>query len=179
VSGQLHAPAALPPGKRVPQYPLDRRLGGPQSRSGRLEEEKILDPTGTRTPTSPPSSQLASRYTDYAAPAPQMIMQEVILVFTAELYTVRCTTARPAGVETREITRTYNTSCYIYSLNIMRWTSHMDLFSIYVQKLQAYPGFILGNKFVICGVIASYSNVSNFLAINTNIFFSVQSSPVV
>jgi hypothetical protein len=27
VSGQLHAPAALPPGKE-PWYPLDRRLGG-------------------------------------------------------------------------------------------------------------------------------------------------------
>jgi hypothetical protein len=37
-----------------PLYPrnlLDRRLGGPQSRSGRHGEEKILDPTGTRTPT--------------------------------------------------------------------------------------------------------------------------------
>jgi len=29
VSGQLFAPAALPPGKE-PRYPLDRRLGGPQ-----------------------------------------------------------------------------------------------------------------------------------------------------
>jgi hypothetical protein len=28
-----------------------RRLGGPESRSGRRGEEKILDPTGTRTPT--------------------------------------------------------------------------------------------------------------------------------
>jgi hypothetical protein len=34
-----------------PRYPLYRRLGGPQSRSGRHGEEKILDPTGTRTPT--------------------------------------------------------------------------------------------------------------------------------
>jgi len=32
VSGQLHAPAALPPVS--PWYPLDRRLGGPQSCSG-------------------------------------------------------------------------------------------------------------------------------------------------
>jgi len=32
VSGQLHVPAALPPGKE-PRYPLDRRLNGPQSRS--------------------------------------------------------------------------------------------------------------------------------------------------
>jgi len=35
VSGQLNAPAALPPGKESLCYPLDRRLGGPQSRSGR------------------------------------------------------------------------------------------------------------------------------------------------
>jgi hypothetical protein len=39
VSGRLHAPAALPPGKE-PLVPLDRRLGGPQSRSGRGGEEK-------------------------------------------------------------------------------------------------------------------------------------------
>jgi hypothetical protein len=30
---------------------MDRRLGGPQSWCGRFGEEKILDPTGTRTPT--------------------------------------------------------------------------------------------------------------------------------
>jgi hypothetical protein len=64
--GQLHAPAALPPGKE-PRYQLDRRLGGPQSWSGRRGEEKILHPTGTRTPTPRP---VASRYTDYAIPAP-------------------------------------------------------------------------------------------------------------
>jgi hypothetical protein len=34
VSCQLHAPSSLPPGK-TPKYPLDRKLGGPQSRSGR------------------------------------------------------------------------------------------------------------------------------------------------
>jgi hypothetical protein len=34
-----------------PRYPLDRRLGGPQSRTGRHGEVKILDPTGTQTPT--------------------------------------------------------------------------------------------------------------------------------
>jgi hypothetical protein len=43
VSGQLHATADLPPGKS-PWYPLDRRLGGPQSRSGRGGEEKIPSP---------------------------------------------------------------------------------------------------------------------------------------
>jgi len=34
VSGQRHAPAALYPRQKDPRYPPDRRLGGPQSRSG-------------------------------------------------------------------------------------------------------------------------------------------------
>jgi hypothetical protein len=50
VSGQLHAPATLPPGKKT-RYPLERGLGGPQSRPGRRGGEKILDPTGTRPVT--------------------------------------------------------------------------------------------------------------------------------
>jgi len=33
MSGQLYAPATLPLGKKS-QYPLDRKLGGPQSWSG-------------------------------------------------------------------------------------------------------------------------------------------------
>jgi hypothetical protein len=44
VSDQLHALAALSRGKASPQYPLDRRLGGPQSRSGRGGEEKTSQP---------------------------------------------------------------------------------------------------------------------------------------
>jgi hypothetical protein len=52
-SGEFHAPAALPPGKS-PRYPLDRRLRGLQSRSGRHGEVKILTPTGTRTWLSSP-----------------------------------------------------------------------------------------------------------------------------
>jgi hypothetical protein len=39
VSGQFRAPAALLPVKS-PWYPLDRRLGGNQSRSGHGGEEK-------------------------------------------------------------------------------------------------------------------------------------------
>ena len=34
VGGQRHTPAALPPGKT--RHPLNRNLGGPQSRSGRF-----------------------------------------------------------------------------------------------------------------------------------------------
>jgi hypothetical protein len=38
VSGQFHTPAALPQ-RKSPRYLLDRRLGGPQSRSGHGGEE--------------------------------------------------------------------------------------------------------------------------------------------
>ena len=59
VGGQHHAPAALPPGKT--QYPLYRRLGGPQGRSGRVR--KISHPPGF----DPRTVQLvASRYTVWA-----------------------------------------------------------------------------------------------------------------
>jgi hypothetical protein len=36
MSGQRHAPAALYPLRKDPRYPLYRRLGGPQSRSGHI-----------------------------------------------------------------------------------------------------------------------------------------------
>jgi len=39
VSVQFHAPSASPQGRSL-RYPLDRRLGGPQSRSGRGVKEK-------------------------------------------------------------------------------------------------------------------------------------------
>jgi hypothetical protein len=44
VSGQLHAPAALPL-RKGPRYPLGRRLSGPQSRSGRYGVEKNPAPS--------------------------------------------------------------------------------------------------------------------------------------
>jgi hypothetical protein len=57
VSGQLRAPAALPQGKN-PWYPSDRRLGGPQSRSGRRGEEKNFQPLpGLEPPIFQPVAQ--------------------------------------------------------------------------------------------------------------------------
>ena len=62
VGGQHNAPAALPPG--MSRYPMYRRLGGPQGRSGRMR--KISPPARF----NPRTAQLvASRYTDYATPA--------------------------------------------------------------------------------------------------------------
>jgi len=44
VSGQPHTPAALPQQGKNPWYLSDRRLSGPQSRSGRGAEEKNSQP---------------------------------------------------------------------------------------------------------------------------------------
>ena len=54
----LAARPGLPPGKA--RYPLYRRLGGPQARSGRAEN---LAPPGFDPPTVHP---VVSRYTDWA-----------------------------------------------------------------------------------------------------------------
>ena len=62
VGGQCHDPAPLRTGKTG--YPLYRRLGGPQGRSGRVR--KISPPPGFDPQTVQP---VASRYTDCAIPA--------------------------------------------------------------------------------------------------------------
>ena len=60
VGGQRHAPTALPPGKT--RYPLYRRLGGPQGRSGRVR--KISPPAQGLDPRN--VQRVASRYNDRA-----------------------------------------------------------------------------------------------------------------
>jgi hypothetical protein len=61
VSDQLHKPAALLPGKQLPSYTLDRRLGGHKSRSGRGGEGKIFQ---TLSGPEPPIIRLVvQRYT--------------------------------------------------------------------------------------------------------------------
>jgi hypothetical protein len=49
-------PLPLYPGRKSLRYPLDKVLVGPQNRSGRYGEVNILDPTGTRLPTTRSSS---------------------------------------------------------------------------------------------------------------------------
>ena len=72
VGGQHHAPAVLPPEKT--RYPLYRRLGRHQGRSG--EGRKISPPPGFDPRTVQPA---ASRYTDWAIPA-RFALRDVKLV---------------------------------------------------------------------------------------------------
>jgi hypothetical protein len=53
MSGQRHAPAALYPRGKDPRYPLYRRLGGPQSRSGHRGRRKNPLPLPGIEPRSP------------------------------------------------------------------------------------------------------------------------------
>jgi hypothetical protein len=59
-SGQLHASAVLPPGKS-PSYPLDRMLGGLQSRSERGREKENSHPLPRLEPKI--IQAVAQRYT--------------------------------------------------------------------------------------------------------------------
>jgi hypothetical protein len=76
-----------PRGKRL-RYPLNRRLGKPQSRSGRHGVEKIIDPTGIRTPTSSVVQPMASRYTDWAIPSRADVMTCLITYMKIMVFTV-------------------------------------------------------------------------------------------
>ena len=62
MGGQRRAPAVSPPEKT--QYPLYRRFGGPQGRSGQVW--KISPPMGFDPRTVQP---IASHYTDWTIPA--------------------------------------------------------------------------------------------------------------
>ena len=74
MGGQHHTPAALPPGKT--RYPLYRRLGGPQGRSGRVR--KISPPPEFDPRTVQP---VASRYTNWTFPALHIHIFILILIF--------------------------------------------------------------------------------------------------
>ena len=60
-SGLRHAPVILPPGTET-QYPLNKKVGGPQSQSGR-SGRNCLAPTGTRNPDRPGHSLIATTTT--------------------------------------------------------------------------------------------------------------------
>ena len=81
VGGQRHAAAALPKGNT--RYPLYRRLGWPQGRSGRVR--KISPPPGFDPRTVQP---VASRYTDCAIPALLNIYIYILYIYIIYIYII-------------------------------------------------------------------------------------------
>jgi hypothetical protein len=77
----------LYPRGKCPQYLLDRRLGGPESQSGHCGEEKILDPTRTRTST-PQSSSLQPVAIPTTLSWLLIIQWYAVDILTASLYRV-------------------------------------------------------------------------------------------
>jgi hypothetical protein len=73
-----YTPWPLYPQGKSPWYPFDRRLGGPQSRSGRSGEEKNYQPPPESNPRTPIVQPVAQRYTDWT----------IILMFT--ILTISC-----------------------------------------------------------------------------------------
>jgi hypothetical protein len=77
VSGHLHLRPPYPQGKS-PCYPLDRRLGWPQSRSGRGGEEKNFQPLpGLEPPITQPVVQ---RHTTVEMDLRQMGLEAMDLI---------------------------------------------------------------------------------------------------
>jgi hypothetical protein len=96
-------PLPLYPRRKSPRYPFDRRLGGPQSQSGWRGEEKILDPSGTRTPTPRP----ASRYTDWAIPGlPVTVTREIHTLIENRIQGTRVPIFRIGAILWRKLAQT-------------------------------------------------------------------------
>jgi hypothetical protein len=70
VSDQLHAPGALPHGEIAVRTHWIGSWVDPRASLGDVEKRKIVTLPGLETPTSSVVQPVASRYTDYATPAP-------------------------------------------------------------------------------------------------------------
>jgi hypothetical protein len=74
-----YTPRPLYPQGKSPWYPLDRRLGGPQSRSERGAEERNSQPRRESNPRTPNFQPVAQRYTDWAITALEVMISNTIL----------------------------------------------------------------------------------------------------
>ena len=80
VSGQRHAPAALSPGKT--RYPLYRRLGGPQGRSG------VCGKSRPHCIPGPSSPQYVPKPTELSGPLRKLIEYKTVLCCSQSLLPV-------------------------------------------------------------------------------------------
>jgi hypothetical protein len=76
VSGQLHSPVALPPGERAPGTDWIGGWVDPRASLDDLEKRKFLTLPGLEL------QPVASRYTDYATPAPTLTLSSILMSST-------------------------------------------------------------------------------------------------
>ena len=126
----------LPPGKT--RYPLYRRLGGPQGRSGRAEN---VVPTGIRSRTIHP---VVSRYTDWATgPTTSYIYvhNSTRKIFFAKVVVTQPVKKFLSFYETRKFVTVLTTARLIEYVMILRQPIHRyflisDRLMCYVTTLQ-------------------------------------------
>jgi hypothetical protein len=77
VDEQIHVffPRTFYPRRTRPQYPLDRRLAGPQNRCGFYGEEKFLTPPGLELRFLSPAACSQSLYR-FAIPNPLLVFKD-------------------------------------------------------------------------------------------------------
>jgi hypothetical protein len=71
VSGQLHAPAALPPGERAPGTLWVEGWVGPGAILDAVVKRKITSPHRESNPRTPIVQPVVQRYTDWGITAPK------------------------------------------------------------------------------------------------------------
>jgi hypothetical protein len=117
VSGQHHAPAALYPRGKDPRYPLCRRLGGPQSRSGHRGYRK--------NPLPLPGAVLISPQLLASCSAP-----EKFAIIT------NCNRLHNSPLHTHQIARQF--TCAVLSLQVKRYpvkaTHHSSFLSVLLEE---------------------------------------------
>ena len=92
VGGQRHAPAVLPPGKT--QYPMFRRLDGPQGRYGRVR--KVSLPIGIRSPHRPARSE-SLYWPSYSCPGVNVDNLNSLVACDIQSVTVNAASQRSSG----------------------------------------------------------------------------------
>jgi hypothetical protein len=130
VSGQLHAPAALPPGKEPP-VPIGRKMGGPQCRSERRGENTLSYLGSNSNPSL--VQPVANHYTDYAIPVTHLVVIHIC-----------CIILRLPGAENKQTNATYrfeatSTCKGLFVLDRILKYSRRTRYSKYLNRTQHQP----------------------------------------
>jgi hypothetical protein len=109
LNSQLHAQTAFTQ-ERAPRYPLDRRLGGPQSRSGRCREENIPCHPQESNPGRPARSLSRYRLSYPGSVDRKVILNRVSIQIRCDWWTVAVYLGQNRGIGSCERANGYSDS---------------------------------------------------------------------